>query len=139
MESLARDSERRVICTAAAFPDQTSARQTQQALCRRKFPPVQVYLCGRCDKFHFRGSDPDLRIWKTFGRVLRLCAMGFNYRVIAEMTGYTPYSVKRVLFDLRQYFGALNLPHLVMTATALGYLDPNEFIPPVSEERHDRT
>ena len=129
-----------MICTAATFPSQAIAKRTRDALERRKFPPVQIYLCGKCDCFHFRGSSPDLRIWKTMGKVLRLTAMGFNADTIVEMTGYTKFSVYSVLAQLRQWFGALNLPHLIATAIALGYLEPNEFIPPVMDkESHDRT
>lgn len=121
-------------CTAASFPDKPTARRVSEALERRRFPAVQIYLCGKCDKFHFRGSSPDLRIWKTMGRVLKLCAMGFNAETIAEMTGYSPFTVTKSLKLLREVFGALNAPHLVMIATALGYLDPNEFIPPVVDK-----
>jgi len=125
-----------VICTAATFPDMPAARRTREALERRKFPPVQVYLCGKCDRYHFRGSSPDLRMWKTMSRVLHLCALGFTAATIAEMTGYTKFTVKRALEDLRQWFGALNMAHLVAIAIALGYLDPNEFIPPVIDKEH---
>ena len=121
-------------CTAAAFADASSAERTRRELAKRKFPPVQIYLCGTCDRFHFRGATPDMRIWKTDGRILRLCAMGFNTETIVEMTGYTKFTVHRRLYVLRQYFGALNLPHLVSIAISLGYLDPTEFIPPVVDK-----
>lgn len=123
-------------CTAAAFPDQSEARRMRRALDRRKFPPVQVYLCEKCDRYHFRGSSPDLKIWKTMSRVLKLCAMGFDQRTISEMTGYSKHCVEDVLYQLRQYFGALNRPHLVSIAISLGYLDPNDFIPPVIDKEH---
>ena len=123
-----------MICTAATFVDKATAVRTKDALQRRKFPPVEVYLCGACDKYHFRGTTPNLRIWKTMERVLRLCAMGFNFDTIVDMTGYTRPTVRQCLYDLRQAFGALNLPHLVAIATTIGYLNPNEFIPPVVDK-----
>lgn len=123
-----------MICTASAFADEPTARRTSSALERRRFPPVQVYLCEHCDNYHFRGSSPDLRIWKTMGRVLRLCAMGFDRETIAEMTGYTLGTVRNTQFELRRLFGALNLPHLIAIAIALGYLNPNDFIPPVVDK-----
>jgi DNA-binding CsgD family transcriptional regulator len=126
-----------MICTAAAFSDESSAQHVQRELIKRRFPPVQVYLCGHCDCYHFRGSAPDLRIHREMGRILRLCAMGFSADTIVEMTGYTKFTVYHSLADLRQIFGALNLPHLVSIANALGYLDPNEFVPPVVKKEHE--
>jgi DNA-binding CsgD family transcriptional regulator len=123
-----------MICTAASFPDLAAANRVRNGMIKRKFPSVQVYLCGKCDALHFRGSEPNLRIHREAGRVLRLCAMGFNAYTIAEMTGYTYRTVQQTQYDLRQWFGALNIPHLVSIAIAIGYLNPNEFVPPVLEE-----
>jgi DNA-binding CsgD family transcriptional regulator len=125
-----------MICTAATFTAESDAEHTRRELAKRKFPPVQVYLCEKCDHFHFRGTSPDLRIWKTMGKVLRLCAMGFTADTIVEMTGYTRFTVYDALRQIRQEFGALNLPHVVAIAIALGYLEPNEFIPPVADKEH---
>ena len=125
-----------MICSAAAFRDLPAARRTREGLERRKFPPVQIYLCGKCDRYHFRGSTPDLKMWKTMARVLHLCAMGFDAATSAEMTGYTAFTVHDALRQLRQWFGALNNPHLVAIAIGLGYLNPNDFIPPVIDKEH---
>lgn len=78
-----------------------------------------------------------MRMHKHLARVLKLCAMGFNGDTISEMTGYTKDTVYDALRQLREWFGALNLPHLIATAIALGYLDPNEFVPPVTIKEHD--
>ena len=128
-------------CTSAAFDNRRSARRLSDALTVRRYPLVKMYLCGKCDRFHPRGKFPNTDIGKHAARVLRLSAMGFNAETVSEMTGYTPFTVKKVLHELRISFGALNNPHLVAIAIVLGYLDPNEFVPPVVEKElcNDRT
>lgn len=125
-----------MICTAAAFPDEASAKRVRSALERRKYAPVRVYLCDKCDGYHFRGTAPDLRLPKKLGRILHLAALGFDAKTTAEMTGNSFYSVVRQRSYLCQWFGALNIPHLVATAIALGYLQPNDFIPPVVDKEY---
>lgn len=125
-----------VVCQpSAAYPDRREANSVKRNLQRRYKLSVSIYLCETCDKFHLTKSGR-ANIAERPMKVLRMLAQGFQREEIAQDTGIPANSVHWYTKELIHHFSALNTAHLVAISISLGILNPNEFVPALTERNH---
>lgn len=101
----------------------------------RKGVYSSVVHCAACDQYHIVVKDDQL-LERKYYRVLRLLALGYTRREAAEELGQNVDHVEYVLRIWFRRLNALNVPHLIAIASALGIIDPREFVPGVTEATH---
>lgn len=120
---------------SASYPQRAEANDVKRKLMRRYKLSVSVYLCETCDHFHLMKSTR-VNIAERPMIVLKMLAQGFQREEIARETGISANSVKWYTCELIHQFSALNTAHLVATVIALGILNPNDFVPALTERDH---
>jgi len=65
-----------------------------------------------------------------------LLAHGFSARHIGPIIGLSQRYTENEIAQMMRYFYALNRTNLVAIAISLGIVNPQEFVPPVTEGSH---
>ena len=99
--------------------------------------PISVYQCEKCDQYHLRANSTKMHLPKRAIEVLRLIALGYTTREIAERIGISFKTTEWYSAALKEAFNAMSSPHLVFICTALGVLDPNDGVPALTEVCHE--
>jgi DNA-binding CsgD family transcriptional regulator len=125
-------------CNAATFPTRAEAARHRRALIRTRGVFVAVVHCEECDAFHFSNEEAQRYPFNSRRSldVLRCLAQGFRDAETSEIVGYTPRTVEDVIARWSKRLGAQSRPHLVAIAIALGFLNPNDFVPAERERLH---
>ena len=123
-------------CASASWPERAGALAAKRTVKRVYNANTNIYLCPQCDNFHISvevGAYPINEKWR---QILRCLAQGMTSNEIAGEVGLTVRSVEDAIWKMTSRFYALNRPHLVSIAIALGLVNPNDFVPQIKEKAH---
>lgn len=118
----------------------TSFTREQALFAKREFKrewhlTINAYHCENCDGYHIRGNARGLKLPPKAIQIANFVARGFTTAEIGPMMD-PPLKKKSVDWyteELRRQFAAMNSTHLIMILTALGVIDPADFIPQIKE------
>lgn len=118
-------------CTAATYTEYNKAHEVKRTLARRL--AVTVRHCEKCDKYHLRADAKRMQIPKKALSAIHYLALGYSVPEIAKMTGTCAATLRWNIAELKYAFNALSAVHLVAILISLGQLDPNEYVPELTE------
>lgn len=122
-------------CTRTAYESKNEARAARRTIAKRyQMGARETDVCANCFKYHVEVilGHPVNEQWK---KILELLAQGYEQDEIAKQIGVTPRSAEWRIATIRDHFYAMNRPHLIFITTALGLIQPNNFIE-ICEEQH---
>lgn len=123
-------------CPQASFPTKQDGNTARRTVRRAYKANTSIFLCGVCDKFHLRMEIGCYPVSETWQLILDCLAQGMTNAEMSARTGLKPTSVIWAIEEMKKRFYALNRPHLIAISISLGIVNPNSFVPSITESTH---
>ncbi len=124
------------VCVRASWKTQQLAMLARRRMESRFRVRLSCALCERCDCYHVNVVERSSPLGKRWRTILVLLAHGFSARHIGPLIGLSQRYTENEIAQMMRYFYALNRTNLVAIAISLGIVNPQEFVPPVTEGNH---
>ncbi len=125
-----------MICSKAAFAERSDARNAKRVVRQTYRLPSNVVFCERCDQYHVVVESN--RCWNRtrWHEILQYVAQGYRDPEIAPLVELSVRGGENAVLEMTKRLNAMSRPNLVAIAICLGILNPNDFVPTVSERNH---